>query len=62
MKNRWVLYDRVNDSFLKYVDNGETVFFDSEEDAKNECYGNEEVLLYEDNNFFRNKSLLEETN
>lgn len=62
MKNRWVLYDRVNDSFLKYVDNGETVFFDSEEDAKNECYGNEEVLLYEDNNFFRNKSLFEETN
>ena len=62
MKNRWVLYDRVNDSFLKYVDNGETVFFDSEEDAKNECYGNEEVLLYDESGFFRNKSLLEETN
>ena len=61
MKDRWVIYDRGNDTFLRYLDNGQTVFFDSEKAANNDCYGNEEVLLYEDNYFFHKRSLFEET-
>ena len=61
MKDRWVIYDRGNDTFLRYLDNGQTVFFDSEESAKNDSYGNEEVLLYEDNYFFLKRSLVNET-
>ena len=61
MKDRWVIYDRGNDTFLRYLDNGQTVFFDNEESANNERYGNEEVLLYEDNYFFQKRSLVNET-
>jgi len=61
MKDRWVIYDRGNDTFLRYLDNGQTVFFDSEKAANNDCYGNEEVLLYEDNYFFHKRSLVDET-
>ena len=61
MKDRWVIYDRGNDTFLRYLDNGQTVFFDNEESANNERYGNEEVLLYEDNYFFKKRSLVNET-
>ena len=48
MKDKWVLYDRGNDSFVMYLLNGNIRFFDSEDDASDDCYGNEEVIKLTD--------------
>ena len=42
----YVLYDRANDSLLKF-NNGEIVLYGDKDEAMEDCYGNEEVIQFE---------------
>ena len=42
----YVVYDRANNSLVKF-NNGDIVFYGNKNEAIEDCYGNEEVIQFE---------------
>tara|TARA_R100000664_G_C2728901_1_gene120023 strand:+ start:304 stop:501 length:198 start_codon:yes stop_codon:yes gene_type:complete len=57
----YVLYDRANDSLLKF-DNGEIVLYGDKNEAMEDCYGNEEVIQFENLPKDKQKEIINQLN
>ena len=57
----YVLYDRANDSLLKF-NNGEIVLYGDKNEAMEDCYGNEEVIQFENLPKDKQKEIINQLN
>ena len=57
----YVLYDRANDSLVKF-DSGEIVLYGGKDEAMEDCYGNEEVIQFENLPKDKQKEIINQLN
>jgi precorrin-4 methylase len=57
----YVLYNRVNNSLVKF-DSGDIVLYGDKDEAMEDCYGNEEVIQFENLPKDKQKEIINQLN
>jgi precorrin-4 methylase len=57
----YVLYDRANNSLVKF-DSGDIVLYGDKDEAMEDCYGNEEVIQFENLSKDKQKEIINQLN
>ena len=57
----YVLYDRANNSLVKF-DSGDIVLYGDKEEAIKDCYGNEKIIQFENLPIDKQKEIINQLN
>tara|TARA_R100000234_G_C4959099_1_gene160958 strand:+ start:402 stop:602 length:201 start_codon:yes stop_codon:yes gene_type:complete len=58
----YVLYDKANNSLVKFVNSGDIVLYGNKDEAIEDCYSNEEVIQFENLPIDKQKEIINQLN
>jgi len=61
-KKDYIIYDRANDTMLRFEKSGEVIIYGNKQEAIDDLYGNEEVVSIEDLSIRNQKIISQQLN